>query len=313
MSTSITKREINLKKFERMINSMKEKSSGRQRDAVPIENQILSRSEKIPQWSEKNRGIPNSFLRSGLFRGVRISNRKFIERVAVPSQKNEIIFYSGPELDQLDLDVWAECLNLSLHNQEEFKHIIYFSYYSFLHALGRCVGNSQYKWLTGVFTRLISGTVEIRTNDELTYIGSLILEGARDNLTNQAYIQLNPRLINLFKWNGWSKIEWLQRQTLHRQPLAQWLHGYYSSHARPHPIKVETVYRLCGSQAKNLNGFRFALRRALGKLEEATGWKCVINKRDLVIVKKTPSGSQRRHLARHSSNRTRHRANFDTA
>ena len=29
--------------------------------------------------------------------------------------------------------------------------------------------------------------------------------------------------------------------------LAQWLHGFYASHAKPFPIKIETLHRLCGS------------------------------------------------------------------
>lgn len=37
------------------------------------------------------------------------------------------------------------------------------------------------------------------------------------------------------------------RHALDGHQLAQWLHGFYASHAKPFPIKIETLHRLCGS------------------------------------------------------------------
>lgn len=49
-------------------------------------------------------------------------------------------------------------------------------------------------------------------------------------------------------------------------PLAKWLHPFYSSHREPHPTRVETLYRLCGSETAALRTFRAALKDAVQSL-----------------------------------------------
>ena len=92
------------------------------------------------------------------------------------------------------------------------------------------------------------------------------------------------------------------RRELDAQPLAQWLHGFYASHAAPYPMRVETLHRLCGSEANELWKFAQTLRKALEAVAEASaahgeGFDYVI--RDgRVAVEKQARGSQRRHLAK---------------
>ena len=40
------------------------------------------------------------------------------------------------------------------------------------------------------------------------------------------------------------------------KPLALWLHGFYASHAAPHPLSVEYLHKLSGSQTKRLRRFK---------------------------------------------------------
>ncbi len=61
-------------------------------------------------------------------------------------------------------------------------------------------------------------------------------------------------------------------------------------------MKVETLHRLCGSENKQLAGFRRELTEALGKLVEVTGWTWEIDDSDLVHIAKTGTDSQQRHL-----------------
>ena len=107
---------------------------------------------------------------------------------------------------------------------------------------------------------------------------------------------MNPKIVSLFGADGWSSIEFQARRALKKQPFSQWLHGFYSSHARPFPIKVETLHRLCGSQNKQLAGFRRELAEALKRLAEVTGWTWEIDEANLVHVVKTGTPSQERHL-----------------
>lgn len=83
------------------------------------------------------------------------------------------------------------------------------------------------------------------------------------------------------------------------KPLALWLHGFYSSHAKPYAVKVETLHTLSGSGTHQLWKFKQNLKAALIDLEGVTGIKGIIEG-DLVAVERLPSPAQQRHLARRS-------------
>lgn len=92
------------------------------------------------------------------------------------------------------------------------------------------------------------------------------------------------------------------RRALDGKPLAQWLHGFYASHAKPFPLKIETLHRLCGSEAGEMWKFAQTLRKALDDVAEACaayGQRFSYEIRgDLVYVEKQAKGAQRRHLAK---------------
>ena len=84
-----------------------------------------------------------------------------------------------------------------------------------------------------------------------------------------------------------------------KSTLAKWLHGFYSTHAKPYPYKVETLHNLCGSADKSLRSFRQKLKKALDELVSVgaiEGWD--IDGDDLVSVQRTPSRAQQKHLNR---------------
>ncbi len=246
---------------------------------------------QLPVWPEAVRGVPNSILRSALFGAIRRGRRRYLQGEIIAAVDGIRIRQTGPKLDQADLDVWEQCLHLS---RQQLGVKIEFTAYSFLSAIGRHHGKSGREWLMGAFRRLMATVVEIE-DGKRAYFGPLLHHGARDDETGHYVIELNPKIAALYGYDGWTAIEWQQRLSL-SSPLAKWLHGFYSSHAEPYPIKVETLHRLCGSENKQLFGFRRELREALRALETATGWKCWIDQEDLVHVEKKPSPSQTRHL-----------------
>ncbi|UZG44307.1 plasmid replication initiator TrfA [Caldimonas thermodepolymerans] len=81
----------------------------------------------------------------------------------------------------------------------------------------------------------------------LTYIGGLIRFAAKDEETQEWVIELDEKLRPLFAADQFTQVEWAVRHALDGHQLAQWLHGFYASHAKPFPIKIETLHRLCGS------------------------------------------------------------------
>jgi hypothetical protein len=240
-------------------------------EASALQTVVAERSLEVqlPLWAEVCRGVPNSVLRSALFGVVRRGPRSFQQRVQKASVEGIRIIHTGPQLDQADLDVWEQALQLARTGGLGCR--IQFTASQFLKSIGRGNGKSQHEWLKGAFARLAASVVEIKDGHR-AYFGAILSHGGRDDQTGRYVIEMNPKLIELYGLDGWSSVEFDQRMALKKRPLAQWLHGYYSSHAKPFPVKVETLHRLCGSQNTAIKAFRQDLRSALEKLEEVTHW-----------------------------------------
>lgn len=225
---------------------------------------------QLPLWPEPMRGAPNGVLRSALFGAVKRGTRRYMEREPIASVKGIAIVYTGARLDQSDLDVWEGALHLArlvkLGNRVEFSER------SFLRLIGRGgqgganIGKSDREWLRKVFARLSATTVEV-TQGLYTYAGSLIDEYFRENANGRYVLILNLRMRLIFNRDSWTQIDWNIRYVLRGHPLAQWLHGFYSTHAAPVPYKVETLHMLCGSEAGEGTKTDEERRKAL------LGWK----------------------------------------
>jgi hypothetical protein len=236
----------------------------------------------LPMWPEGFRGIPNGILRSALFGVVRKGRRTFENDVQKASLKGTTIRFTGQQLDQSDLDVWEYCLHLCRERGLGVK--IEFSNYHCLKTIKRSQGGKNVEWLKSVLHRLMIAVVTIH-EERLDYSGALIYHYSYNAVDCKNTIVLNQRLINLFK-SGWTRIEWEERNCLRGKPLAQWLHGFYHTHAEPHPLKVATLQRLSGSTATTRH-FKNDLKEVLKLLSEVTGWVCGIDEKGLVHVERT--------------------------
>jgi hypothetical protein len=248
----------------------------------------------LPLWSCAVRGIPNGVLRSALFGIVRRGQRKYLEAEQLANIDGLSVLFTGPRLDQADLDVWEQCLHLS--RTSHLGGNIEFTGHGFLKSIRRDTGKSQHEWLKGALRRLMSGVVEIQDGKK-AYAGQLIHHWARDEDTKAHIIVINPAILKLYGKDGWTSIQWDQRLALKGLPLAQWLHGFYSTHAKAYPYKVRTLHALCKSDTTELFNFRRDLREALGHIEAKTSWSWSIED-DLVTVDTTPTASQKRSLIR---------------
>lgn len=244
-------------------------------------------------WPDDRRGAPNALLRSALFSAGKPTNsrRHFKEHtlaVLGPMQ----IAYTGPQLYQPELDVWLElvhrCRLRPLGTETEFP------VRSFLRALGRSTGKSDYKALVGTFRLLATTLIEVSARDEKGrvrgYMGHLVDSLEHNEATGRWRATLNPKIAGLFAPNEHTWLHASARQALGRGFLAKWLHGYFSTHQAPLPISVERLQDLSGSsKAQQLRDFRRALRRALDEVaavERADGrvfaWR--LDDEDLVHV-----------------------------
>lgn len=242
----------------------------------------------FPLWPESVRGVPNSILRSALFGAIRRGRRVFIQREPLATMEGLTVIFTGPRLDQADLDVWEQCLHLARTGGLGCR--LQFAAHRFLRAIHRSTGGKDVEWLRNAFARLASPVVEIR-DGKRSHFGAMLTQGARDDETGHYMIEINPDIAMLYGIDGWSCVEWEQRQRLKSHPLAQWLHGFYSTHAQPFALRVGTLHRLCGSEVALVSDFKKALRHALDAFAAATGWTWEINA-DLVHVDKTGLNTQ---------------------
>lgn len=269
--------------------------------AVPESNVV-----KLPVWPEAVRCVPNGMLRSALFGAIKKGQRKLLEREKIAAQDGIEIRYTGARLDQGDLDVWESVLHIA-RDQAMGAHCR-FTAYAMLKLLGKTDAGSNRDNLHKRLMRLKATAVEVEQG-RYSYAGSLLDDVYRDKETHEYVVVLNPKLRPLFTADQFTQIDWNVRHALAGQPLAQWLHGYYASHAQPFPVKVGTIHNLCGSDTAEIWKFRQTLRRALDALTDASNaneqpFRYAI-RGDLVYVQRKASATQRRHLAKYTKRLSR--------
>lgn len=260
--------------------------------ATPHTAQII----QLPLWAEPARGTPNGVLRGALFAAINPNKRRALRRETIADEKNLKIIFTGWQLDQSDRDVWELALHMA--RQQPLGQGIYFTAHGFLKALGRATGKAQHEWLKDVFARLGGCFAEI-THNNYTYADNL-LGFEREEETQRYKLTVNPKMANLYM-AGWTQTDYEERTHIgNKKFLALWLHGYIASHAQLYPTKVETFYRLSGSTNTDIYSFKRQLLKALEDLKSIDLIKDYAVERQLVHIEKYPSGSQIRHLNKHT-------------
>ena len=270
--------------FQQRIAQLGQQGSGRLKD---------SKVYQLPLWPEPARGIPNPVLRGALFAAVQGKNRAVFQRELLACQKGLQIRFTGIQLDQSDLDVWEQALHLARHHPLGSR--CEFSVYGFLKALGRKTGKSEHEWLKNAFARLMGCGVELTNQQERKTYGGSLLEFLRDDDSGRYVVIFNPKILTLYE-GGWTAIDWQARQLLRGKPLALWLHGYLASHAKPYPIKIETLRTFSGSNNKAVRFFKRKLIAALNELKEIQFIRDYAFEDENVIINKPPTASQQRFL-----------------
>lgn len=258
---------------------------------------VTAKIIQLPLFPYEQVGTPDCFLRSAAFAGTdrccTLSEDAPIKSLAGYDMK-----YTGKQLTQHHLVVWEALVKLA--NQHPLGDECVFSIHQFLKKYlcykGK-IGKANYDQICLTFKQLNTCSFEIKAAGKKVYVGTPVSEFLRDDETGRAVIKLATGLKSLFGKGMWSMLQWEQRIALKKYPLALWLHGFYSSHAKPLPYKVATLQELSGTNIKELRYFKKALKKALDRLKGLgviTGWN--IGSGDLVHVEKTPSLSQARAL-----------------
>ena len=246
------------------------------------EERNISKELKLPDCPDTKRGTPNSFLRSALFSAIQSKDRVFLKGAILASQEGITVKFTGEQLNQEDLTLWETLVHLA--KDQPLGNVCEFTAYDILKTMGLGDGGIERERLHKGIIRLTACAVEISINGSRVYFSSLIDSGVKDELTSHYTIQLNRQLIKLYRQNTW--LDWEQRAKLRRKPLAQSLHGYYSSHKVPYPIKVETLHEFSGSKNKKIFAFKQKLSIALDELIKIEFLESYTINGNIVTVKK---------------------------
>ncbi|MGE8482636.1 MAG: plasmid replication initiator TrfA [Pseudomonas sp.] len=263
----------------------------------PVQSEIV-----LPGWQDEVRGVPNVTLRSAIFGSSRSASNAFLQHAEIYTQRPTQMRYTGPRLDQGDLDVWITLLHIAREKQmgKTFKT----SAYELLKLQGKTDAGNNRKTLYKRLFRLRAGTLELSTK-RYSYTGGLVDSFARDDVEQKLIITLNLKLSYLFGPNQFTHIDWSVRRSLNAKPLAQWLHGYLSTHAEPFPVSIGTLMMMAGSLDSSASSREQNIRRALDALQHASNLHGQPFSYEIsggnVYFTKTPTSSQARHIARKSS------------
>jgi TrfA protein len=222
----------------------------------------LSKDILLPECHDAKRGTPNGFLRSALFSAIQSKDRVWMKDALLASQEGIAVKFTGEQLNQEDLTLWETLVHLSKENT--LGSICEFTAYQILKSLQINTGKAEYDRLEKGIDRLTACQVKITFNGK-TFSRSLIIGYEKLEATSYYRLELSRDLIKLYGKNDWTAIDWDQRLTLRKKPLAQALHGYYSSHKSPFPVKLIFLQRLTGSKNKQAASFK---RQVVSALEE---------------------------------------------
>ena len=297
-----------LGRIEELREQAKQRAEREKRDPLPgapLPKNVV----QLPLWPEPVRAVPNGFLRSALFGAIAKGRRRYIDGEQLAALDGIEIRYTGQRLDQGDLDVWESVLHAV--RLQELGSQCRVTSYALLKLMGKTDTGKNRATLNKRITRLVASALTVKQG-RYTYIGGLIRFAAKDEETQEWVIELDEKLRPLFAADQFTQVEWAVRHALDGQQLAQWLHGFYATHAKPFPMKAETLLKLSGGENADPHSGKQKLRKALDAVAEASaahgeGFSYEI-RGDLVHVEKQAKGTQRRHLAKKASKPRKPRA-----
>jgi hypothetical protein len=257
-----------LKDYDHALNFVRARSELVQvrREVQRAEKEADSPLAYLPQPPKQDtRPAPNGMLRSALFAAIGKHPRQRFTGKTLPSLKRIEVKFKGEQLDQMDLDLWLVLLHLCRRTPLGFENRL--SSYVLLKALDLSDNGRTREDLKASMLRLRSCAVELQQGVE-RFNGSLVDSAERAENGECWCIRLSPELTKLHG-EGWTAVHWPVRRSLRGKPLAQWLHGYFSSHIKAHAISARLLRDLSGSTAE-LRSFSTSLKRALTAVKTAS-------------------------------------------
>jgi hypothetical protein len=247
---------------------------------------LAARPKYLPEWPDGQRAMPNEILRSALF-NCRNRNlpRVFMKEAEIAVIGDGEVIYRGEELRQDDELVWMHLMHLI--KMLPLEECVDFTPYSFIKALGWPIKGQNYERLRTCLSRMQATAVRIQSRRLHCFISISLI---------QKFLSKNDQNENLSRWQVWvgkemqllfdeeflTRIAWETRRAL-PDGITSKLFGYWASHRKPYPVKVETLLKLCGSTMA-VKHFKVELKKSLDHLRGIGFLERWEFKKDLVVV-----------------------------
>ncbi len=240
----------------------------------------VQRGEQLPFWPGEVRCAPNEFLRSALFNARnRNQPRRYLDGVVLAMLGKGRITYRGEELRQDDCTVWLQLVKFAA--EIPLGEYVEFTPHAFCKAVGWTPTGDAYAHLRKCLSRLQATSLAFYAErTQVTISLSMIPEFIWQDLGTEKplpryKVKLASQLAELFKGHHFTYVTWSQRNRL-PEGLATWLHGYFSSHREPFPLKIADIQRVADLTIQRPDNLRTGIVRALTALVEVgllESWK----------------------------------------
>jgi hypothetical protein len=247
--------------------------------AARAEKKVVKRNElkqsavecgQLPIWKDGFRCLPNEIVRSALFNARnRKKTRAYLKQSPIAVIGDGCITYTGEELRQDDETVWLQLIHMAKEFHE--GQAVEFTPYSLCKSIKWTIDGGSYTRLRACLGRMQATSLSITSKrlKENVSLSMIPIFRWKDNETGRALrfyqVQIPPQLIILFGDVYYTQLEWQQRLAL-PVGIATWLHGYFSSHSQPYPIKIETLKRGAGLTTCRTAKVRELIEKALDEL-----------------------------------------------
>jgi len=237
----------------------------------------------LPEVFGAKRIAPNLLLRSHIFgisrRELKPRQKELMKIVTGKNHQKLNVFFTGPALNQEDFSLWLELINVS--NDNQLGAVLRISQSEILRRLDK---NNQFPWLKKSLGRLKTSKIEFFQDGASLAEFKFIEDVVYEQKTRMVCFSISTDGYDyLFSDREWTGLNVGHRMALKGKPLAQWLHAFYSSHAKPFQYKVETLHLLCKSEA-SLADFQRSLGQAISCVNNELGWQMRIDKKSKKLI-----------------------------
>ncbi|TXH47149.1 MAG: hypothetical protein E6Q92_01005 [Burkholderiaceae bacterium] len=256
--------------------SITEVRQARQRRAVRRGDDVY-----LPTWREATVGIPNTLLRSSLFGASEVTDKPLMN-VEISVQGDTSLTLTGHPLGDYDRRVFAACLNYYREERPlcpggELRWVSV-TFWQLARDLNVSYCANTHRAIRDSLIRLNAAHLRIRVKrvdiPMPRLLDVLFDDGYQGRDTPERLLKgsdlISFRVLDsmarLFGPENWSAVS---HTALHEYSgLPAWLASYYSTHAKPYPVKIEDLFRWSGVVCE-LREFRRRLKRALERLQRA--------------------------------------------